>query len=118
MSVKEIADELIALCRAGKNREAIARFYAEDILSTEPMGPSPVSRGLEAIGQKMDWFYSTMEVHSTEVNGPFINGDQFAVEFKYDVTEKPTNHRHVMHEIALYTVRDGKIAEETFLYAS
>ena len=118
MSVKEIADELIALCREGKNKEAIDRLYASDIVSTEAMGPNPVSTGLEAVYQKHDWFESSMEVHSAEVKGPFINGDQFAVEFNYDVTEKPSGERKNMHEIALYTVRDGKIAAETFLYAS
>ena len=86
MTVKEIAAELVALCRAGKNDEAIARFYAEDIVSTEAMGPNPVSTGLAAIQAKSEWFKSAMEVHSATVNGPFINGDQFAVEFNYDVT--------------------------------
>ena len=52
MSVKEIADELITLCREGKNREAIERFYADDIVSTEAMGPDPVSKGIEAINTR------------------------------------------------------------------
>ncbi len=117
MTVQEIADELIALCREGKNEVAIKRFYADDIVSTEAMGPNPISTGLEAIHQKSEWFNTTMEVHSVTVSGPFLNGDQFAVEFNYDVTEKPTGQRKNMHEFALYTVRDGKIAAETFYYA-
>lgn len=117
MSVKEIADELIALCRAGKNEEAVSRFYSEEIVSTEAMGPNPVSKGLEAIAHKGEWFKNSMEVHSATVNGPFINGDQFVVEFNYDVTEKETGKRQNMHEVGVYTVRDGKIVAETFYYA-
>ena len=33
------------------------------------------------------------------------------------VTEKPTGKRQNMHEIGVYTVRDGKISAETFFYA-
>jgi ketosteroid isomerase-like protein len=116
MTVKEIADALIALCREGKNREAVERFYADDIVSTEAMGPNPTCAGLPAIYTKMEMFQSRMEVHSAVANGPFINGDQFAVEFDYDATDKQSGQRQRLHEIAVYTVRDGKIAEEIFLY--
>ncbi len=118
MTVKEIADELIALCRSGKEAEAIKNFYSEEIVSKEAMGPNPMTKGLEAIQHKTEWFKSSFELHSSVVNGPFINGDQFAVEFNYDVTEKATGSRHPMHEIALYTVSEGKIVEETFFYAA
>ncbi|MFM9598231.1 nuclear transport factor 2 family protein, partial [Streptomyces scabiei] len=66
---------------------------------------------------KMEWFNSSFEVHSATVGGPFINGDQFAVEFNYDVTNKQSGQRQPMHEIGIYTVRNGKIAEERFYYA-
>jgi ketosteroid isomerase-like protein len=33
-----------------------------------------------------------------------------------DVTVKETGARMVMDEIALYTIKDGKIAEERFFY--
>ncbi len=118
MTVKEIADELVRLCREGKNDDAIRSLYAQDIKSTEAMGPNPVSTGIDAMLAKSEWFKNSMEVHTAVVTGPFINGDFFAVDFNYDVTEKQSGSRHAMHEIALYTVREGKIAEEIFLYAS
>jgi ketosteroid isomerase-like protein len=46
-----------------------------------------------------------------------VNGDQFTVRFKMDVTVKETGQRNQMDEIALYTIKDGKIAEERFFYA-
>jgi ketosteroid isomerase-like protein len=51
------------------------------------------------------------------VDGPFIgDGDKFAVYYNYDVTSKPRNQRVTMEEMALYTVRDGKIVREQFFY--
>jgi ketosteroid isomerase-like protein len=45
-----------------------------------------------------------------------VNGNQFVVHFGMDVTTKETGQRVQMNEIGLYTVRDGKIAEERFFY--
>lgn len=42
--------------------------------------------------------------------------DQFAVHFAYDVTAKPSGQRFNMAELALYTVKDGKIVREQFFY--
>ena len=44
------------------------------------------------------------------------NGDEFAVEFTYDITFTPTGKRSTMNEIARYIVRDGKIAQDKFYY--
>jgi len=56
-------------------------------------------------------------VHSAEVDGPFIGeGDKFSVYYKYDITAKPQNKRAVMEEMALYTVKDGKVVREQFFY--
>ena len=51
-----------------------------------------------------------------EVEGPYLNGDQFAVRMKMDLTVKESGERITMDEIGLYTVKDGKIAEERFFY--
>jgi ketosteroid isomerase-like protein len=55
-------------------------------------------------------------VHDFEVTGPFVNGDQFVVGFKMDLTPKSTGERTTMDEVGVYTIRDGKIAEERFFY--
>ncbi len=52
-----------------------------------------------------------------KVDGPWVNGEQFTVRFTMDVTFKETGQRHTMDEIALYTLKNGKIAEERFFYA-
>jgi ketosteroid isomerase-like protein len=55
-------------------------------------------------------------VHDSKVNGPFIGENQFAVQFEFETTFKPTGQRSRMTEMALYTVKDGKIVHEHFFY--
>ena len=68
---------------------------------------------------KNEWWVNNHEVHSSSVKGPFPNGDRFAVIFNYDVTAKAgpmAGQRMKMEEVALYTVKDGKITREEFFY--
>ena len=79
-------------------------------------GPMAVCEGKEAVKQKSEWWRANHEVHGGSVEGPFVNGDQFAVRFKMDITPKATGERVMMDEIGVYTVEDGKIIEERFYY--
>ncbi len=45
-----------------------------------------------------------------------MNGDQFVVRFKMDLTQKETGNRIQMDEVGVYTIKNGKIAEERFFY--
>jgi len=56
-------------------------------------------------------------VHGGEAKGPFVNGERFTVLFHHDVTPKTgaqKGKRTSMDEIAVYTVRDGRIVHEAF----
>lgn len=119
MSVADIANDLVALCREGKNLEAIEKYYSPDIVSVESAsGPDMPAemKGIDAIKGKNQWWFENHITHSGEANGPYVGQDQFAVEFKYDVTHKPSGKRFHMSEMALYTVKDGKIVHEHFYY--
>lgn len=41
---------------------------------------------------------------------------QFAVYYEFETTFKPNGQRNRMTEMALYTVKDGKIVREQFFY--
>ena len=114
-----VAEELVSFCRAGRNIDAINTLYSPDIVSVESMSSEQMPReqkGIEAIRQKNQWWADNNEVHSAEVDGPFVGEDKFATYYKFDVTFKPTGKRELMEEMALYTVKDGKIAREEFFY--
>jgi hypothetical protein len=118
MSTLEIANELVSLVKEGKNAEAIEKLYSADIVSVEAVaGPEgDTVTGIEAVQGKLQWWMNSMEVHEAKVDGPFVNGDQFAVKFDYDVTDKASGQRYPMIEVAIYTVADGKISHERFFY--
>jgi ketosteroid isomerase-like protein len=120
MTVSEIAHDLVALCKTGDFTTPGEKYWSEDVVSVEagaPPGMDPASHGKSAAAAKGEWWANAHQVNSTEVHGPYINGDQFTVRFHMDVTVKETGAKMVMDEIALYTIKDGKIAEERFFYA-
>lgn len=117
MTTKDTADAFTALIKTGDFDAVGERFWADDVVSLES-GEGPMARvaGKDAVRAKGEWWSANHEVHGFEVEGPFVNGDQFAVVFRMNITPKQTGERVQMDEIATYTVRDGKIVEERFYY--
>lgn len=118
----EVGQQLVELCRQGRNMEAIAELYSPDIVSREatemPDYPAEI-RGIDAVIEKNERWSATTEVHSASVEGPFPHNDRFAVKYHFDVTPKTgpaAGQRFEMDEIAVYTVEDGKIVREEFFY--
>ncbi len=110
-----VAYPFAELCRAGKLTEASDIFWADNITSVEPFpGPYAVLTGREAVRGKVAYWSGENTIHSVAVEGPFVNGDQFALRFSLDCTMNSTGMRAVQHETALYTVHDGRIIEERF----
>ncbi|QPC94223.1 nuclear transport factor 2 family protein [Mesorhizobium sp. INR15] len=117
MTIAEIAKDFTERLKQGDHEGAAAKYNSDDIASYEAMeGPMAVSHGKEALRQKSQWWRDNNEFHGGSVDGPYVNGDQFAVYFKLDVTPKATGERATMEEVGLYTVKDGKITEERFYY--
>jgi hypothetical protein len=77
-STAQVAQELVALCRAGRNLDAVNKLYSPKIVSIEPVGSPEMPAEMRGF--------------------------------------KPTGQRETMTEMALYTVKDGKIVEEQFFY--
>jgi ketosteroid isomerase-like protein len=116
MATAEVAQGLVSMCQQGQFMEAIAKYYGDDIVSVEPMGDPAETRGIEAVAAKSQSFGETMEIHTMQVEGPWVNGNQFAARFNLDVTDKSNGKRMQMDEIAVYTVENDKIVHEQFLY--
>ena len=117
-TTQEIANDLVALCRAGQFDAPGPKYFADDVVSVEPM-PGEMARleGKQAVKGKGDWWAANHEVHDVQVDGPYVHGDRFIVRYKMDVTPKD-GQRHTMDETGLYTVQGGKIVEEQFFYGA
>ena len=121
MTTLEVGKKLVELCKQGKNDAAVDMLYAPDVVSIEaggPPGQDPETRGLQGVIAKGKWWSENHEVHGSTADGPYPNGDQFIVKFTYDITQKATNKRFTMEEMALYTVKNDKIVREVFFYAT
>src|SRR5215471_14635548 len=118
-STLEIAKKYVALCKEGKTDVILDELFTNDTVSVEagaPPGQERTAKGLEAIRAKGKWWRDNHTVHKAEVFGPYPHDDRFAVRFVYDVTNKPSNQRFSMDEVALFTVSKGKIVKEEFFY--
>ncbi|MGJ3232296.1 MAG: SnoaL-like domain-containing protein [Oceanicaulis sp.] len=119
-TLKSIADALVEANRTNALEALLEQYYAADCVSVEAaqMGEMPrEAAGLDAIRGKHAWWNANMEMHGGEVDGPFLfEPDRFAVRFTMDVTDKTTGERSQGEEVALYTVKDGKIVREEFFY--
>jgi ketosteroid isomerase-like protein len=74
---------------------------------------------IAAVRGKGEWWEKNHTVHSAKAQGPWPHGDRFIVRFSLDVTANAgpmAGKRFQMEEAALYTVQDGKIAQEEFFY--
>lgn len=122
MTTQEIAAQLVALCRAGRNIEAVDALLSDNVVSVEARGDETMPAemtGRDTIRGKNEWWVNNHKIHDSSVRGPYPNGDRFAVIFNFDVTPVSgpmAGQRMRMEEVALYTVSDGKITREEFFY--
>ena len=118
MNTQEVAQDLVALCRKGQFGEAGEKYWADNVVSVEATGENAESRGKQAAREKGEWWSNHHDVHEVQVEGPYVNGDEFTVRFVMDITDKDSGQRTKMDEVALYRLQGGKIAEERFFYSA
>ncbi len=122
MNAMEVGQKMVELVGQGRDGEAafVRDYYARDIVSIEGQDSEEMPgrlEGIDAIHGKHQWWYDNNEVHGVNVEGPFLGhrDDQFVVRFILDTTPKG-GERSQMTEVGLFTVRDGKVAQEEYLY--
>jgi len=117
MTINEIADRLVILCRQGQYETAQKELFSKDAISVEPYATPEFEKetnGLDAILEKGHKFESMVqETHKVEVSEPLIAGSSFCCTLRMEVTMKERGHMD-MTELCVYEVKDGKIIRETF----
>jgi hypothetical protein len=116
-----IGQKYVSLCKQGKFDTCLEELFSKDAVSVEawtPPGVDPVARGLSAIRVKGEAWARDHEIHAVELSGPFPLDQRFAVFFRFDVTNKPSQRRISMEEVGLFTIESGKIVREEFFYAA
>jgi hypothetical protein len=119
-SIETIAEGVKNLVAKQAYEEAYRTYFVPNAISAEAMAGPDGSRecqGMEAIQQKGEQWQAMMETHAVEVSEPLIAENFFALRYRFDVTQRQTGNRFWMEEMAVYTVKDGKIVREEFFYS-
>ncbi|MBX3381763.1 MAG: nuclear transport factor 2 family protein [Phycisphaeraceae bacterium] len=114
MTPMEIGSKLVADFNAGKMH--LTDMWSPAIVSIEGVGVSQAWRGRKAVDAKNAWWASEHTIHGASAEGPFVGATGFSVKFVIDVETKATAKREIMTEVGVYTVKNGKIVQEEFMY--
>ncbi len=118
MTTEQIANRLVALCRAGQIQQAQSELYGEKIISIEqPTGAAEEkATGLEAVVEKGKQFAAMIEEHhGLTLTEPVVTGKLFSMGMSLDATMKGRG-RVLLEEICVYRTENGKIVFEQFIY--
>lgn len=115
-SPMEIGKELVEKFNAGKAALSDFDFFSPKIVSCEGMGVGMEWRGRAGVDAKNAWWSSDHTIHGASAEGPFVGSTGFAVKFCMDVETKSTGARETMEEVGVYTVNNGQVVREEFMY--
>jgi hypothetical protein len=114
----DVARQVVALLRSGQAHDVEEKWLAPGIVSVEGVGVALAWTGKKAVLQKYRTWEADHEIHDLRIEGPWVGASGFSLKYGLDATQKSTGQRIQMEEIAVYTVRDGKIVREEFHFAT
>lgn len=123
MDTQEIANRLVELIRAGDYETAHSQLYSEDIVSIEnPIDQSGEMKYMEVVGMEAvkekgkKWEESMEELFGQGASDPVVSPNAFAISMYFEAKLKGAPEKTKMEELAVYSVKDGKIVREEFIY--
>ena len=118
--VHDVARDFTDMLRQGQFVTARERFCAADIKSIEPHdlpdGIAAEVSGIEAALAKTVRWLGSRQIHDLSIDGPFVTGNQFALFLDMMIAGQTGGAGQPFTEIAIFTVRDGRISEERYFY--
>jgi hypothetical protein len=114
-SVMDIAQAQMARIRAG-DLETGGSLYSKSLVSVEGVGVNMAFHGMAAVEKKNEEWMATHKIHGVTAEGPFVGANCFAIKFMMDVEDTAAHQRIAMSEVGVYTVENGKIVREEFMY--
>ena len=116
-SVMDVGAAFVAMFNAQSPDAKIwDALFNRAFTSTEGFGVNMKFEGRKAVEAKNAEWLKTHIVHGCGCDGPYCGSTGFGVTFRMDVTDTITGQRMVMEELGMYTVHDGKVVSEEFMY--
>lgn len=116
LSPMEIGTNLVRMFNAGQWAEIEEMFWSPKVVSIEGFGVSMGWHGEKAVRAKGEEWVRTHNIHSASAEGPYVGATGFAVKFTMDVEDTTSGKRMNMVEVGVYSVLNGKIVQEEFMY--
>ncbi len=114
----EVGRELVALFSARDDAGVMKRLWSPSIESIEGAGVGLMWKGKAACALKSEEWAARHKVHAASAEGLYVGATGFAVRFRMDVETLATGKRETMEEVGVYTVKNGKIIREEFMYSA
>lgn len=116
-SPAEIGGAVASMLRSGtKERDIWDAWWDDDrIISIE--GDGSTWTGRKALESKMEAWEAENEVTSFDIKGPFVGATGFAMHYEVGLKNRKTGDAMNMTEVAVYTVENGKVVREEFMYS-
>ena len=113
----EIGAAVVAHLNSGAASDAPLwdRYWSSAVESVE--GSGSVWSGRKAMQAKCAEFMSQHDILACRATGPFVGATGFAVHLEIDLKPKQSDAMQ-LKEIAVYTVKNGKVVREEFMYGS
>lgn len=115
-SPAQVGRDLVSMFNRGQHQQVEAKYWSPAISSIEGEGVSMAWNGRKAVEGKNAWWMEDHIMHGGSAEGPFVGATGFAVKFRLDIETRSTGKRETMEEVGVYTVRNGKIVQEEFMY--
>lgn len=113
-SPREIGTAVAAAFNQGKGDEVAQSYWSSDIASIE--GSGQAFHGKASAIAKGEGWSKAHTVLGAAAEGPYVGATGFALKFRMHVRVNATGQEIHMDEVGVYTVRDGKIIAEEFMY--
>ena len=113
----EIGADVAAMLRNQiRDREIWDKWWDGDrIASIE--GDGSTWTGREALNAKNEAWEAENEILGFEIKGPFVGATGFALHFDVKIKNRANGETMQMAEVAVYTVENGKVVREEFMYS-
>lgn len=114
-SAEEIGKQLVNDFNRGK-WEINTTLWSPKLVSIE--GGGMAWHGMKNVEAKNAGWTAQNAIRGGVAEGPFVGSTGFAVKFRMDIEDRKSLKRTIMEEIGVYTVKNGKIVQEEFMYGS
>jgi hypothetical protein len=114
-TAEAIGKELVSEFNKGRY-EINTRLWSPKLVCIE--GGGMAWHGFKNVEAKNKFWSGGNIILGASAEGPYVGSTGFAVKFKMDVEDKSTGRRTIMEEVGVYTVKNGRIVQEEFMYGA